>query len=238
MELLGKELLCALRSTASELRIHATEWPHLIPFVQSISHQYHTNAASRHASCIGIHCIKCYNTNCNILPDICVSTNNGPWCGPWLCTQLWGTLQNGLKPTSCRVQCSDQQPQTSTQPSREMHRPNFTEGNFVFVTRENSAAGEKFSLRWRGIICVLHFVNDYVYQVEDFRNRAVEDMHATGLNVLIIPHWILKPIYLICHLPKQAWKFSVWWESLNCLTDRWFRFTSKPFRLPKIPRGY
>ena len=60
--------------------------------------------------------------------------------------------------------------------------PNFTEGDFVLVAQDSYKAGEKLALRWRGPRRVIQARSEFVYQVEDLRNGALEDIHATRLK--------------------------------------------------------
>lgn len=63
---------------------------------------------------------------------------------------------------------------SSRKRSRDAHSrgelPQFSEGDFVLVAREDFTAGEKLSLRWRGPRRVVKTINDYVFQVEDLHN--------------------------------------------------------------------
>lgn len=54
--------------------------------------------------------------------------------------------------------------------------PNFVEGDFVLVSREEFHAGEKLALRWRGPRRVVKALNDLVYQAEDLRNGDITDV--------------------------------------------------------------
>ena len=58
---------------------------------------------------------------------------------------------------------------------------NFSEGEFVLVAREEFNAGEKLALRWCGPCRITKAISEYVYQVEDHRNGALEDVHASRL---------------------------------------------------------
>ena len=60
--------------------------------------------------------------------------------------------------------------------------PNFTEGDYVLVAREDFFAGEKLAVRWRGPRRIIKALNDYVFQVEDLRNGGLEDVHGTRLK--------------------------------------------------------
>lgn len=57
--------------------------------------------------------------------------------------------------------------------------PNFFDGDFFLIAREDFTAGEKLSLRWRGPRREVGSLNDHVYQVEDLRNGQVEDVHGS-----------------------------------------------------------
>ena len=60
--------------------------------------------------------------------------------------------------------------------------PNFTEGYYVLVAREDFFAGEKLTVRWRGPRRIIKALNDYVFQVEDLRNGRLEDVHGRRLK--------------------------------------------------------
>lgn len=54
--------------------------------------------------------------------------------------------------------------------------PEFSEGDFVLVARDDFTANEKLSLRWRGLRRVIKAPSDYGFQVEERRNRKVQDV--------------------------------------------------------------
>ena len=60
--------------------------------------------------------------------------------------------------------------------------PNFSEGDFVLVARDDFTAGEKLALRWRGPRRITRPVSEYVYQVKDLRNGTLEEVHASRLQ--------------------------------------------------------
>lgn len=60
--------------------------------------------------------------------------------------------------------------------------PNFTEGDFVLVAREDFHTGEKLCLRWRGPRRVVKPDNNYVHLIEDLRNGSVDEVHVTRLK--------------------------------------------------------
>lgn len=82
-----------------------------------------------------------------------------------------------LKATSLQAKIVDLHHlvQESLQAGRDRHLksmfrgvlPNFMEGDFVLVERDNFISGEKRSLRWRGPRRVIKGLNFYVYQSED-----------------------------------------------------------------------
>lgn len=60
--------------------------------------------------------------------------------------------------------------------------PNFSNGDFVLVPREDFTASEKLSLRWRGPLRIVKALNNYEYQVKDLHNGRVQDVHASRLK--------------------------------------------------------
>ena len=70
----------------------------------------------------------------------------------------------------------------SRQAASQGSLPTFTEGNFILVARSDFTAGETLALRCRGPHRVLKALNDYTFQVEDLRHRAVEDIHGSRLK--------------------------------------------------------
>lgn len=75
--------------------------------------------------------------------------------------------------------------------------PNYTEGDFVLVAREHFHAGEKLCLRWFGPSRIVKTIKDYVFQVGDFCNSDIDDIHSSRLKFyhngsldkeVIIPH--------------------------------------------------
>jgi len=66
--------------------------------------------------------------------------------------------------------------------SRRGKLPNFSEGDYVLMAREEFFAGEELALRWRGPRRIVKAVNDYVYQVEDLRTGLSEEVHGSRLK--------------------------------------------------------
>lgn len=182
IERLGKEILRAFRAIASELRMRPEEWPDLLPFVQSVLN----NTPSPHRGNIcpikamtGLEPtppIKTFYRSstlaCVSVPDIVQERAINSKRLLDIIAELHPIVHNALHE------------------HRKRHRdnlakgtlPNFTEGDFVLVAREEFASGEKLALRWRGPRRVVRSVNEYVYQVEDLRNGLTEDVHITRLK--------------------------------------------------------
>lgn len=80
--------------------------------------------------------------------------------------------------------------QDSPQSSRERSRqavswgelPKFCDGDYVLVAPNEFPVGEKLSLRWRGTRRIVKAISEYVFQIEDLRNRQLEDVHGTRLK--------------------------------------------------------
>ena len=60
--------------------------------------------------------------------------------------------------------------------------PNFTEGDFVLVARDNFTAGENLSLRWNGPRRVVKVLSNYAFEVENLRNGTCEIVHGTRIK--------------------------------------------------------
>lgn len=60
--------------------------------------------------------------------------------------------------------------------------PNFTEGDYVLVAKEERHAGQKLALRWRGPRRVIRAANDCTYEVEDLQTGETDDVHVSRLK--------------------------------------------------------
>lgn len=60
--------------------------------------------------------------------------------------------------------------------------PNFSEGDYVLVAKDDFSRGQKLSLRWRGPRRIVSAKSDYVYHVEDLRTGLTEDIHIGRLK--------------------------------------------------------
>ena len=75
--------------------------------------------------------------------------------------------------------------------------PNFTEGCFLLVTKDEFYFGQKLAPRWRGPRRIIKAVSDYFYTVEDLRNGIPDDVHTTCVRFyldksldteVVVPH--------------------------------------------------
>lgn len=60
--------------------------------------------------------------------------------------------------------------------------PKFSERDFVLVARDDFTAGEKLSLRWRSPRWIVKGLRDYVFDVEDLRNKQAQNVHGARLK--------------------------------------------------------
>lgn len=57
--------------------------------------------------------------------------------------------------------------------------PNFSAVNYVLKGREEFTAGEKLALRRRGPRRVVRPLLDYIFRIEDLRNRTLQEIHRS-----------------------------------------------------------
>ena len=182
VERLGKELIRVNRAVLSELQMRHTEWPDILPLVQSVLNNSPSPARA------------------NVSP---VMAFLGREATPPIRTFL---RSKTLRPVTLSeaqaerafnvkdlIKIRDEiHPlvQQSLSSHREQSRaaaskgklPNFEEGDFVLVARDEYGAGDKLLLRWRGPRRVTKALNDFVYQVEDLRTGQLDEAHASRLK--------------------------------------------------------
>ena len=182
IERLGKELLRVFRSVVSELQMRLEEWPDLLPVVTSAFN----NAPS---------------PSRNNIPPITafMGMDATPPIATFLRTETATLMtieemrhERLLTVQSLKNRISELHPvvQDALHKNRKRSRdaasrgklPNFLEGDYVLVAREDFFAGEKLCLRWRGPRRIIKAINDWVYQVEDLRNGDIEEAHACRLK--------------------------------------------------------
>lgn len=59
---------------------------------------------------------------------------------------------------------------------------NFQEGYYVLVAQTDFFEGEKLCLHWKRPRRIVKAVNDFVLQVEDFRNENVDPIHGSRIK--------------------------------------------------------
>ena len=182
VERLGKELLRVFQSIVSELQIKFEEWPDLLPVVQGALN----NAPSPQRG--------------NISPITCfLGRDPTPPIGTFLRTKNTEMVlledidrERMLNVSLLKRRVSELHPMFGMELEANRRRkrqaasrgelPNFTEGDFVLVAREDFFADEKLALRWRGPRRVIKALSEYVFQVEDLRNGSTEDVHGSRLK--------------------------------------------------------
>lgn len=60
--------------------------------------------------------------------------------------------------------------------------PNFADGDFVLIARNDFIDGEKLSLRWYSPLRIFKAMKNYAFQLEDLRNGNVEGVHCSKLK--------------------------------------------------------
>ena len=182
VERLGKELLRVFRAVLSELQMLPAEWPDLLPLVQSSLNQSPSPQRRNYAPVTAF-------TGLEPTPPISTFLRSSTADTVSVDDIRLETLIN-IESLKDLVATLHPVVQVSVANNRQRARdamgrgelPNFTEGDFVLVAREDFTAGEKLSLRWRGPRRVIKAINDYVYQVEDLRNGELQDVHVTRLK--------------------------------------------------------
>lgn len=182
VERLGKEVLRVFRSVCSELQLRPEEWTDLLPLIQSALN----NAPSPQRG--NVSPLTAF-TGSDPTPPISTFIRSST-STPVSITDV--QRERSLNIAALLSKMADLHPivQDSVQSGRERARkamsrgslPNFSEGDFVLVARQDFTAEEKLSLRWRGPRRVVKSLNDYVYQVEDLRNGIIEDVHGSLLK--------------------------------------------------------
>lgn len=108
------------------------------------------------------------------------------------------------------------------------------EGDYVLMARDHFLGGEKLCLRWRVPRRVTKCLSDYVFQVEDLRNGATDDVHGTkqkfyaddSLDVGAILSHVVSfeagiPVSRLLRLVEQDGKllYMVHWKGLKTSED-------------------
>jgi len=182
VERLGKELLRVFRAAVSELQMRFEEWPDLLPVVQSVLN----NAPSPQRG--NISPITAF-TGMDATPPIATILRTDTATPVTVAEAQRERLFNN---EALKSRLAELHPlvQNAVRTNRQQSRiaqsrgqlPNFAEGDYVLLAREDFFKGEKLALRWRGPRRIIKALNDYVYQVEDLRNGQTEEAHGSRLK--------------------------------------------------------
>ena len=181
VERLGREVLRIFRATLSELRMRPDEWPALVPVLQSALNC--APSASRRnkapvTAFLGIEppspvsVIRRTSTELISLTDAIRETSFNVTKIRELFTKLHPLIETSLGANRERARAA----------ASRGELPNFLDGDFVLVAREQFFKGEKLCLRWRGPRRIVKALSDLVYLVEDLRNGLTEEIHASRLR--------------------------------------------------------
>lgn len=181
VERLGKEVIRTFRALVSEFQMDFSEWPDLLPIQSALN-----NAPSPQRG----------NT-----PPITAFLGLEPT--PPIATFIRtaktqpmtvkaALLEKFVNIEALKTKIANQHSlvQSNLRRNHEASRskdskgqlPNFEKGDFVLVAREHFHEGEKLALRWRRPRRVVKALSNYVYQVEDLRNGAHDEVHGTRLK--------------------------------------------------------
>jgi len=182
VERLGREVLRAFRATISELQIGFQEWPDLVPLVQSSLNNSPSPQRGNKAPItifIGAPASTAISTFLRHQTGRLVSISDAAKEKTLNLEKVKAIVDNIRETVSTTL--ADNRTRKRNANSRGA-LPNFIEGDFVLLARDEFTAGEKLCLRWRGPRRVTKAVSDYVYQIEDLRNGALEEAHASRLR--------------------------------------------------------
>jgi transposase InsO family protein len=182
VERLGRELLRVFRAVASELQMRLEEWPDILPLVQSVLNNAPSPSRGNVAPLTAF-------TGQDPSPPISTFMRTET-AKPVTMSQV--QRERALNIEKLVAACAELHPmvQRDVQENRRRMResrsagklPNFAEGDFVLVAREDFSAGQKLALRWRGPRRIVKALGNYVFQVEDLRNGQVAEAHGTRLK--------------------------------------------------------
>ena len=234
VERLGREVVRFLRALCSELRLSFAEWPDLVPIMQSVLNNSPSPQRGNVAPITAM-------TGLEPKPPIKTFLRSTTTKPVSLTDAQYERLRN-IKDLCEAVDKLHPMVQASVQKNRKKHRqaasrgelPNFIEGDFVLLAREDFHAGEKLALRWRGPRRIVKSLSDYVFEVEDLRNGQIEQAHGSrlkyysdaSLNVeAILPHVLASetgmPVARLLELVEKEGQLfvRVRWKGLQTSED-------------------
>jgi len=182
VERLGREVLRVFRATASELRMPFSDWPDLVPLVQSSLNNSPSPQRGNKAPItifIGAEPRPAISTFLRHETGRLVSISDAAREQSFNLGKVKDIVDK-LRETAAKTLSDNRQRKRDTNSRGAL--PNFSEGDFVLLARDEFTAGEKLCLRWRGPRRITRAVSDYVYQIEDLRNGALEEAHASRLR--------------------------------------------------------
>lgn len=187
VERMRKELLRLFRPIPSELRVPPKQWPNLLPRLQNIL----INTPSlQQAGAASVKAI----TEPDAISPITAYHGSSAWVQISV-PELFGKHKHNFR-LLCKLnadlrcfiydsvcKCADgiaiKLAKAATQ---------FSLKTILFlIPRDDVSAGEKLLLHWRWPRRALRLLNGYVYQVENKRNGALEDVDGTGLKYFSQP---------------------------------------------------
>ena len=150
VERLGKELLRVSRAILSELQLQHTSWPDLVPMFQLALNNSPSPQRNNTAPLTAFTRLEASPPIATFLRSATAQTVTLTQAQQERCVNISELVKRAeeLHPI---VQCTLTE---SRRRMREQHAkgklPNFIEGDFVLVAREDFHKGEKLCLRWRG----------------------------------------------------------------------------------------
>lgn len=231
---MGKEVLRIFRATLSEMQLPITEWPALVPILQSALNNSQSPQRGNRAP------ITIFLGQKPSTPNSVFKT---PSSGKLvtLTAAAQERIQNldntkiilehlhPLIEKDLHMMRNKQRVQTS-----KGKPANFDEGDYVLVAKDDVSKGEKLSLKRRGPRRVLKAQSEWIYEVEDLRNNLKECIHASRLRLYsdanlnqeaIMPHILYSetgmPVSRLMKLEKIGNKIMVHvrWKGLPASDD-------------------
>lgn len=182
VERLGREVLRLFRTIMSELQLPFNEWTDLVPVVQ---HALNNSPSSQRRGLCPITIF----TGLDPAPPIATFKRTATGAIVMLKDAVEERLKN-LNSVKDRFDelhpmveiCLEKNRTRAREAASRGVLPNFSEGDYVLVARDDFSKGQKIALRWRGPRRIVSAKSDYIYQVEDLRNGLTEDVHIARLK--------------------------------------------------------
>lgn len=182
VERLGKEILRACRALIYELELHMDSWPDLVPIIQSIVN--HSPSPQRS----NIDPVTVFTRLPPPTPiktfmqsdtSALVSVNDALVERAVNIKELISTMEKLRLIVHEAVSARRERAREHLSKGR---LPNFPEGDYVLMARDDFFKREKLCLRWRGPRRIVKVHNDHVFDVEDLRNGEIDLVHGSRLK--------------------------------------------------------